>query len=143
MMAIAPEQLPALKTELTTDPTGIGYAQMDATQREAAINLPRAGISVNRGTIPPQELVEAVVRTEMPTNAADRDWLLMVVAGERVRVDTGSAVRSGLLAIFGAATTTRANLTGASSKTPASRAEQLFGINAVVSYNDIRQAMEA
>ena len=113
-MALTTAQYQALKAEITTDPRAYGWAALynagNNTGLAAALNLPRTGanggpaISLNRGTISAQELVEAIVQSEMPSNANQRDWLIMVAAGARVRVDTGSTARSGLLAIFGAAT---------------------------------------
>lgn len=141
----------ALKAELTgADPRGYGYAALIAAgvyQTVAdRLNLSRDGtnggpaISINRGTIPTQELVEAVVQSEMPSNASQRDWLIMVASGVQVRVDAGSTARAGLLAIFGAATTTRANLTAASSR-PGSRAEELFGAAVHITASDVDQAL--
>jgi hypothetical protein len=110
------------------------------------LNLVRDGtnggplITVNRGTITAQELVEAVVQSEMPANANQRDWLIMVASGDRVRVDTNSTARAGLLAIFAAGTQTRTNLTAASSRN-GSRAEELFGTYIVVDLNDVSAAL--
>lgn len=142
----------ALKQEITTDPKGYGWITKwnagDDTGLAADMNLPRTGsnggpaISLNKGTISAQELVEAVVQSEMPSNASQRDWLIMVASGERVRVDAGSTARAGLLAIFGAATTTRANLTAASSRA-ASRIEELFGLGAAVGADDIGAARQS
>lgn len=137
-----------LKTELTTDPRAYGYAPLYNSGNDQGLadllNTVRDGtngtaISLNRGTISTQELVEAIVQSEMPTNASQRDWLLMVCSGARVRVDTGSTARSGLLAIFAAGSTTRANLTAASSRN-GSRAEELFGLNTFVTADDIARA---
>jgi hypothetical protein len=55
----------------------------------------------------------------------------VVAAGSRVRVDTSSTARAGLLALFGAGTTTRTNLTASASRS-GSRAEELFGTNVQV-----------
>jgi hypothetical protein len=146
-MAVDPQ---ALKTELTTDPRSYGYAAALAVSDQAAadlLNVVRDGtnggpaISVNRGTISSQELVEAVVQSEMPSNANQRDWLIMVASGERVRVDTGSTARAGLLAIFGAPTVTRANLTAVSQQV-GSRGEELFGVGTVVTGSDVDAARQ-
>jgi hypothetical protein len=150
-MSLTATQLSALATEINTDPRAYGYAALKAAGNDQgladALNLARDGtnggplISVNRGTISTQELVEAVVRSEMPASQSDRDWLIMVSSGVRVRVDTGSTARAGLLAIFAAGTTTRTNLTTVSSKSPASRAEELFGINIIVTPTDIAASL--
>lgn len=147
-MALTPAQLPQLKTELTTDPRGYGYAAALLVSDQTAadvINTVRDGtnvppaIQVNKGTISTQELVEAVVQSEMPSNANQRDWLIMVASGARVRVDTGSTARAGLLAIFGSGTTTRTNLTNASQRL-GSRAEELWGFGVVVTSGDVSLA---
>src|SRR5688572_25458887 len=121
-----------LRNEFLNDPRGYGYASLinsgndeglaeminrlrDGAQGNVPATPTAAGgaatgiIQVNRGTITTQELVECIVQSEMPSNASQRDWLIMVASGARVRVDVGSTARTGLLAIFGAATTTRAN----------------------------------
>jgi hypothetical protein len=155
----------ALKSEIINDPRGYSYATWwdvgDDVGVARALNLIRDGspgtipanptagggvatgvISVNKGTISTQELVEAVVQSEMPANANQRDWLIMVSSGDRVRVDPGSTARAGLLAIFPAGTTTRANLTAAAMR-PASRAEELFGIGTTVTSQDVAKARTA
>lgn len=147
-----PLTYPALKTELQTDPRGYGYAAAIATGVYASVaellNRLRDGtnggaaISVNRGTISTQELVEAIVQSEMPANANQRDWLIMVTQGDRVRVDTASTARAGLLAIFAAGTATRTNLTAASVRV-GSRAEELFGIGVNVTGSDVDQALNS
>ena len=149
-MALRPDLMDELAAEITSDPNGYGLVALrDAGNDQGisdALNLVRTGanggpaITVNRGTISTQELVEAVVQSEMPTNASQRDWLIMLASGTRVRVDTGSTARAGLLAIFGAATTTRANLTAVSSR-PGSRAEQLFGVGTQITNADVATAL--
>lgn len=152
-MALTTAQIATLKTEITTDPRAYGWPALynagNDTGLAAALNQPRDGtagtgpaISINRGYITSQELVEAVVQSEMPASANQRDWLIMVTQGDRVRVDTNSTARTGLLAIFGAATATRANLTAASSR-PGSRAEELFGRDVAVSADDIARARQS
>lgn len=153
-----PLTYPALKQELQADPRAYGYAAVIATgvyaNVAALLNAVRDGttaapngvvgaaISVNRGTISAQELVEAIVQSEMPTNASQRDWLIMVASGARVRVDTASTARAGLLAIFAAGTATRTNLTTVSSR-PGSRAEELFGLGVAITGDDVGQALNA
>ena len=142
-------QVAALKTELTTDPRAYGYAALLAAGNQTGLmnelNQIRDGtdgalISLNRGFISAQELVEAIVQSEMPASANQRDWLIMVCSGSRVRVDLVSTARAGLLAIFGAGTTTRTNLTAVSSR-PSSRFEELFGIDGSCGLNDVSTAL--
>jgi hypothetical protein len=156
-------QLAALKSELLTDPRGYGYAGKQDTDIETALNTVRDGtagtvpanptggspaglasgvITVNKGSISTQDLVECVVQSEMPTNAASRDWLLMVCAGERVRVDAGSTTRTGLLALFAQNSTTRTALTAIATK-PGSRAEELLGVGVTPTYLDVAAARNA
>ena len=146
-------QTTQLKAEITTDPRGYGWPALYNAGNDSgladALNRPRDGaagtgpaISVNRGYIDAQELVEAIVQSEMPSNAAQRDWLIMVASGARVRVDAGSTARAGLLAIFGAATVTRTNLTAAASRA-GSRVEELFGLAVAVSADDIARARQS
>jgi hypothetical protein len=57
-------QLQALKTELTTDPRGYGYAALLAASNwngvRDALNLARAGIVIRRSNIVARELLEAI-----------------------------------------------------------------------------------
>lgn len=152
-MALTTAQTAQLKTEITTDPFAYGwiapYNAGNDTGLAEALNRPRDGsagtgraISINRGYIDTQELVEAIVQSEMPANANQRDWLIMVSQGDRVRVDAGSQARNGLLAIFGAATTTRTNLTAVSSRA-GSRVEELFGRDVAVGADDIARVRQS
>lgn len=158
-MALTPAQTSTIAAELANNPRGYAYgAAGDDAAAAAALNLVRDGtpgtvpanpgaaggqangvVAVNRGTVSTQELVEAVVQSEMPANAAQRDWLIMLAASARVRVDAGSAARTGLQAIFGAATATRANLSAASVRN-GSRAEELLGIDVTVDALDVAAA---
>lgn len=146
---------PALKTELTTNPTGItveGGATLQAAYaagRDAdcanALNVVRANISVNKGEITIQEFTECFDATEFGAiTAAQREWVRLIGSGSRVRVDSGSASRTGLLAMFPQAQRpiTRAALTAVATRT-GSRGEQLFGVGTDISPNDIALARQA
>ena len=160
-MPLSATQLTTIRTEIQLDPRGYGYAALVTGGNYQGIadtlNTIRDGtnppanptatggaangqITINRGYITTQELVEAIVQSEMPTNASQRDWLIMVAQGDRVRVDTGSTARTGLLAIFGATTTTRTNLTAAAQRN-GTRAEELLGANMVPGWPDVLAAL--
>lgn len=143
-----------LKLELQQDTRGYGYAAAGGNFQTLAdqLNFPRNGtiapvvgnvgpaISINRGAISRREFASCVVRAEMPTNAADRDWMLMQIGGDTVDCTTTSNTYQGMLSIFAANSTTRANLSAIITRT-GSRAEELFGVNTTVTAANVDQAL--
>lgn len=121
----------ALKSELENDPALLGYGPFIAagnhTGLAALLNAPKVGVVVGRGVVPAHEVVDAIVPGEYASLvAAERDYLLMVVAGGTVNLGDGQT-RAALKVLFGAGTVTRANLIALADRT-GSRAEELgFG----------------
>lgn len=89
------------------------------------MNATNTGRTVPRTLIPTWEMREAIVRTEYAALAtADRQWLgEIVLSGENVTAGPGN-IRTGLLAIFAAGSTTRTNLNALQTRI-VSRAEEL------------------
>ena len=102
--------LQALKTELTTDPLGRGYAGMTNTQ--VVTSLRAANRTVERRSVSGSQIYNAIVPSEFNALLAPQQQLVRDVfgLGEAIDVRTGTNVRAVMLAAFGAGTTTRANL---------------------------------
>ncbi len=129
----------ALKAEITTDPTGLGYAGKADAACADLINLVRATIQIDRTSIPAAEVIEATVPSEwaaLTTQEKDR-YALLIGAGSIN--PKGPNTRAVFQAMFGPPTTTRGNLIALQSR-DGSRAEQLFGIGMVVNHLDIAAA---
>lgn len=120
----------ALLAELQNDPTAIGYAALLSAGKYgevvAALNLPRGGVTVGRTLIPSWEFINALAPAEyILLTQAQRDYLMLVACAGQVQLG-GGGVRDALTALFGPATTSRANLIALLNR-QASRAEFLFG----------------
>jgi hypothetical protein len=121
-MQLPPEQRAALVAELTDDPEGRGYAGM--TDEEVTADLLTEYRTAPVDTVSGQDIFEAVVPGEYAALSAENTSLLHAIIGMgTVRVG-GTNTRAALLAMFGAGTTTRANLTTLQT-TPTSRAAEL------------------
>ena len=111
-----------LKVELTVDPLARGYAGMSDTQ--AADSLNALNRTVNVASVTGQDIFEAVVPGEYAALTADQKSLLHALIGMGTIKVNATNTKAALLAMFGAGTTTRANLV-ALQKTPCSRATEL------------------
>lgn len=134
----------ALKTELQTDPSALGYAALLAAGNHAgvaaALNLPRAGITISRDLIPSHEIFEAIVTSEYTALVAAEKTRLQVILGMGQVNVKGANTRAQLAAMFGAGTATRTAILAMIDR-QGSRAEQLFGAGTQVSAADIAQAL--
>lgn len=142
-MALTDAQIAILQTEINTDPQSLGYA--GKTNPEIADLLNTAGLSsetVDVGIINGQELSMAVEISEyLSLSAPARDaWNTILSAGDG-QINVGdSRVVSQIGAIWGPATTTRANLLALKTRV-CSRAEALFGSGIAVSMFDVAEAV--
>ena len=128
----------ALKTEVTTDPTGLGYGG-DRTVIFVEINANRAAIQTPREVVQTWEIIEATVPSEWAAlSAAEKQRYGMFVSAGEVDL-RGSNIRSAFAAMFVGGTTTRANLIALQTE-DSSRAMQLFG--EPVTYSDIDKALK-
>lgn len=168
-MALTTAQLQALKTELLTDPVGYGYAADGPTTPTPNVqgladklNLVRDGanggpaITVRKDAIASKDIYEAIDigdYTALPGNpnasqlSTERRflaWLTGLAAIPTVRLlnDDGSntPVITNLQTAFPAGSGTRTRLVALASRN-GSRAEQLFGRNAVVTYHEVASAL--
>lgn len=134
----------ALKNELQTDPTALGYAASIAAGAFSPVvtllNTVRGTILIDRDLIESYEIINATVPTEWAALSAAEKQRYQTVTGAG-KVDCRNAnVRATFQAMFGVGTTTRANLTALLTR-QGSRAEQLFGAGAFVSAEDIAKAL--
>lgn len=124
----------ALMSEVTNDPRGLGYASQGGNADSIAVLMntspePIAAGSqeqIYRARVESRDLMAGIILSEfVALTQANRDYCTMLFSA--VQVNTGDAnLRTQLAGIFGAATTSRANLTAAAQKN-ASRAEALWG----------------
>jgi hypothetical protein len=134
--------LTALKTELTTDPAGLGYAALVASGHTAGLadllNAPNAAIRVNRGVIEAYRIVNAIVPGDWAAlTAAQKQSLQLIISAGQVDVSDVN-VRQAFVDAFGAGTATRAALVGLATR-DGSRAEQVLG--QPVSHLDVARAL--
>lgn len=157
-------QYATLKSEIQNDPNGYGYAPLVQQGSDNLIkdllNLKRAAIQVRRTDVSGKELLEAINLADYPAlpgspNAAQLSkerrelaWLTSIVGLARVRLlnedDTDTPVVANLKTMFpsppGSPTRTRII---ALAKRDGSRAEQLLGLNIVLTDEDIANARNA
>jgi hypothetical protein len=149
----------ALKSELQTDPTVIGYAALGTNDvaKAAALNLPRAAITIRRSDVSAKELWEAIDvsdytalgaspnATQLSTERRYLAWLTGLPAFGSVRIlnDDGSngPVAVNLLAMFPNGSPTRARIVALASR-QGSRAEQLFGEGVAITAQDVGIALQ-
>jgi len=146
LQAFSTTDLPALKTELTTDPTGIGYAPLIAAGNHQgiadAINLARATITVRRGVRSGIDVMNAIALADFEAATTGRQQYILALVTPVEGVDlSNDIIRANLGSIFAAGNATRTRLLAAADKNPASRAEQLWGINTVISTQQIGAAL--
>ena len=122
--------LPALKTEVTTDPLARGYSGMNDEQIADSLNTPTR--TADRETLTGGLVMASIVRTELNALAAnDKTYVQAVVnAGE---MPITPQLKTELSAVFPAGSGTRANIVALLKRT-GSRAEEL-GIGYVTPSN--------
>ena len=100
----------ALASELTTDPLSRGYSSM--SDQVAANSLNTANRTVDRLFITSEELAGSIDLADWSglTNEQRIYMTMLTGSGAPIRTVAGSQTRTNLLALFGAGTTTRANL---------------------------------
>lgn len=133
-----------LSVEIATDPGALGYASHVASGNDGAVaellNRIRVGIVINRDTITPNELFEAIVPSEWAAaSAQEKQRIGLILAMPTVDL-RGPNTKAALQAAFGPGTTTRANIIAMLSRS-GSRAEQLFGSGTRVDHSDVAVAL--
>lgn len=150
----------ALKTELNTDPTALGYAAPrtagDDVTLAGIVNLLRATIQIRRADISASEIANAIDVADYtalpgsPTAAqlsSERRFLawitgILTVGSVRLLNDDGTNAPAitNFQAMFPAGSATRTRLLALASRN-GSRAEQLFGAGTVITSADVAKAL--
>lgn len=119
----------ALRSELLTDPVGMGYAPHVASGADNRLadllNAPKAGTAFDVGILPSETVAACLVGTELQAlTSAQRDTIRVYLAAGGVDVTPASAPRQYLLSLFPAGTGTRSKLAAAVTRM-GSRADEL------------------
>lgn len=136
-----------LRAEIDNDPAALGYAAMLTEPNNTELLAARLNeVGASNQTLTPTwtdttEVLAVLVGAEIEAlTQAKRDELTMLTSTTRIK--TGSAtLRTTFAGIFGAATTSRANLIALTTRS-ASRAEALWGEGTRISANDVGLALE-
>lgn len=150
---LTPAQLQTLKTEINTDPTALGYAPFVVSGSDNAIadllNLVRAGITIRRDNIMPNEVLEAIdTRDFNSLTVAEASWFESVTQLRAIRLslDDGSdtVVLGNLKRLLAnpGAQGSRARVIALSNRS-GSRAEQVLGRSVVVTSEDVAIALRS
>lgn len=134
--------LTELRTELDTDPTGLGYAPFipggNLTALADLVNT-LTDIDIDKLSISNFDVINALDYTEVNSLASpEREALTILTQPDRIPVSSNT--KNAFAAIFAAGTNSRANLQAISRK-KATRAEILFGANVTVTSGQIGDAL--
>ncbi len=112
----------ALHDELINDPIGRGYGLMSDPEAADSLNTPNRNVSVD--SVPSEFVVAALVASEVASlTAAQQRTMWGIIGAGTVRADDAE-VKAVFADLFGAATTTRANLLALGTQT-ISRAQEI------------------
>lgn len=131
-----------LKTELETDPKGLGYAGTSDPEAAALLNeIGGSSEKINRDHIDGQEMMAVVVISEYASLSVMQRtaWMAIISAGTGMVDVNNAGTVAQVLAVWADGTTTRENLI-ALRKRDASRAEVLFGQGQAVGFLDVGRA---
>jgi hypothetical protein len=159
--------LARLKTELTTDPRGYGYAGPIATGSDQStadlINTVRDGtnppanptaaggvasglVTVRRSNIAATELLEAIDTRDFVTGVTtiQASWFESITQAPTIRLmnddGTNTRVLTNLIRLLNNTNGTQTRLTAVATR-PGSRAEELFGTDQTVSPDQVAHAL--
>lgn len=143
------QQIQTLKTELTTDPNGYGYAAIISGGNwqlvANAVNEVRSAISIPRPDVTPMEILEAINVQDFISNAnvLYASWLESLTQFPSVRIlkENGSDARvmTNIMKVLTNGSASETRIRALASRT-GSRAEQLFGPGVSVSWEECQQA---
>ena len=98
-----------LKSEITNDPLGRGYSTK--TNEQIAADLNTAYRTTLATTINTSDFLKGMAMSEyIALTAPQQSYLSLLFGDGNIDIRTGSEARTGLLALFGSASVTRANL---------------------------------
>ena len=139
--------LSLLRTELLTDPRGLGYSTAvtrgDHNTLADLLNRLAASNTVSVGTIFVIDMQQAVVASEYAVlSAGQRDlWGAIVTTAVNGIAISNTVLRNQVAFVWSAGTTTRTSLLALDTRS-GSRAEVLFGEHTAVSPTEIGKALE-
>jgi len=142
-----PVNLSTLRTELLTDPRGLGYSAGisigDHNRISDLLNTSAASHSVSTGTVYSLGMQQSVVPAEYAIlSAAQRDlWGAIVATAIDGIAISNTLIRSQVAFIWALGTVTRTNLLALDTRI-GSRAEVLFGEGTVVFSTEVGKALE-
>ena len=132
-----------LKTELDTDPSGLGYAAHmtsgNNTALVALLNETHAADQVNRGIVPSHEVITATDAVEWAALSAAEKGRYDTITGAGEVDANATNVRDAFAAMFAGGTATRTALLAMGTR-DGSRVEALFGTGVSASLEDVRKA---
>lgn len=142
-----PTDLAALKSEYINDPEAIGYAAANGTTKvilsllnDAANNATGATVNKPSEELDIPEIAAVIDSTEYDAlSAFDKEWVKMFI--NKPAEEMLKPYRAKFLEIFGNGTATRTAVLALRRKS-ASRAEELFGVNTVITRHDLILARE-
>lgn len=146
-MALTPTQSAALRLELQNDPLGIGFAAHITSGDDGGLavllNAPRAGQTCQSGPLTPQQVLGAIVITDL---AAGNDVALVTwvnqIAGMPVGLDLNNAKVAAIFQrFFASGTASFTNLSALRTISGCSRAQNLFGVACVIAATDVAEAL--
>lgn len=142
-----PVNLSALRTEILTDPRGLGYStgvtRGDHNLISDLLNTRAASHSVSIGTIFSIDMQQAVVAAEYAViSGGQRDlWNAIITTAVNGVQISNTILRTQVAFVWSAATTTRANLLALDTRT-GSRAEVLFGEGTFIGAAQVGKSLE-
>ena len=141
----------SLKTEINSDPAGLGYAPFISSGNyggaAAILNTIRSGVaadgknySIHRDDVLPAEVIDAISATDFAALTTLQSQQLQLLLGMRSIDCTRNNLRTNLVNIFPVGGGSHAPINNLTSRN-GSRAEVLFGIRTIVEASDIAQAL--
>jgi hypothetical protein len=154
-MTLTPAQLTTLKTELNTDPNAYGYAaylgdNFNPPALAAMLNLPRAAIEMPRPDVTREELLEAIKLTDFIAKANQEifqgSYIESLLQNPSIRIlkanGDDTRVMTNIMTVLANGSQSEARVR-ALAKRQGSRAEVLFGVNTMLSFQDVIDAVRS
>lgn len=129
---------PAMKSEIETDPQALGYSLVDNALTATLLNDRKVSIQVARGEVPTQEVIDATVFSELSQATNQR---LYIILTSRETIMITPTIISLVKEIFASGTTSRTQLATLQTR-DGSRAEELFGVDTVITAKDVNTAIQ-
>lgn len=152
------QQMATLRTELLTDPRSYGYGPLLTARNFVGasdlLNLPRTAanggpnggagtaITIRKGVRTGIDVMNCIAVADFAGRTVGQQQYILALVTPVEGVDlSNDVVRASLAAIFPTGNATRDRLLAAADKTPASRAEELFGLDSRINPDPVEQAV--